>query len=331
MATKQKKINPTVAGNITVGDNLQALAAKKAEEEKTKLFSSLPTWNFVPYLPQYDLIQSYEYATGRLITKKSYGLFDNNSFPDIENEKVVGAMAAAVTAAFGRAYESGLLASVVTSVNSKIKSKKSLDINYYLSEPLQESIFENITMSSINVNSTEVLSAVRILCYDYFFDIRNFCSNQRKSVKDYNNTRYHQEYDYINQWTTKDWVTLGLNWANKGIGLVQLENNYKSLVATNNNIFSSIQKTETYDEFSSSICYILFGNNIETQAALNNRRENSAGGYQWYQNNKNQNNNPPPDNDNDNGNNDDVGSTNWLLIGAVGILVLIFFIKKSRK
>ena len=334
MTTKTKKINPTVASNITVGDNLQALAAKKAEEEKNKIFETLPKWEFVPVLPKYDLIQSYEYATGRLITTKSYGLFDNNSFPYIENEKVVGAMAAAVTAAFGRAYESRLLASVVTSVNSKIKSKKSLDMNYYLSEVLQESIFENITISSINANSTEVLAAVRTLCLNYFVNPKTFYDSQIKSVKDYNNTRYHQEYDYINQWTTTDILTLGVNWANKGIALVQLENNYESIVATNNNIYSMIPKTESFKGYNTNIILNIFGNNVETQAVLNNYYSNSTGGYQWHQDNKNQdnknqNNNPPPDNDN--GNNDDVGSTNWLLIGAVGILVLIFFIKKSRK
>lgn len=330
MATKTIKINPTVAGNITIGDNLQALATKKAEDEKTKLFSSLPTWNFVPYLPQYDLIQSYNYATGRLITIKSYGLFDNEHFPKIENDKISGAMAAAVTTAFGRAYEKGLLSEVVNLVNSKIKSAKSLEMDYYLKTVLYESIFEKITMSSINANSTEVLAAVRTICVGFFENQTDFYASQKKSVKDYNNKRYHQEYDYINQWTTKDWVTLGLNWANKGIGLVQLENNYKSLVATNNNIYSSIQKNETFISYISNITLSVFGNNVETQAALNNYITNlAAGGYQWYQNNKNQNNNPPPDNDN--GNNDDAGSTNWLLIGGVGILVLIFFIKKSRK
>lgn len=330
MATKPKKINPTVAGNITVGDNLQALAAKKAEEEKNKIFETIPKWEFVPVLPKYEYIVDYDYKTGKVVTNKNTGHFTYEVFDTItELKELSNSQSMVVSSAFALAFNKGLLAKIVTDVNTKIANAKSFDKNFYLDSVLREAIFENITITSVALNKSTLLSPLRALCLEYFKDISWFLSCQLSAIEKQNKVRYDALRAEINQWEWQDIVTLGVNWANKGIGLIELESDYNKVKSQNKIIYDNISKSDSYLEFAGRLIFFLFGNTAETQSWINDAVNNAAGGYQSYQNNKNQNNNPPPDNDN--GNNDDVGSTNWLLIGAVGILVLIFFIKKSRK
>lgn len=326
MATKPKKINPTVAGNITVGDNLQALAAKKAEEEKNKIFETIPKWEFVPVLPKYEYIVDYDYKTGKVVTNKNTGHFTYEVFDTItELKELSNSQSMVVSSAFALAFNKGLLAKIVTDVNTKIANAKSFDKNFYLDSVLREAIFENITISSVALNNSTLLSPLRALCLRYFKYTSKFLSCQLAAIEKQNKVRYDALRAEINQWEWQDIVTLGVNWANKGIGLIELESDYNKVKSQNKIIYDNISKSDSYSVFAERLIFFLFGNTAETQSWINGAVDNDN----KQRDANNQNNNPPPDSDN--GNNDDVGSTNWLLIGAVGILVLIFFIKKSRK
>lgn len=315
MATKTKKINPTVASNITVGDNLQALAAKKAEEEKNKIFETLPKWEFVPVLPKF-LILSESVNQDNFATTEGYVAIYSLDYGIEYNAKALKAFSL-----FTKLFDKGIMQSLVSKVNELIFANKTLEKSFYKNEALKVAIDETLNMSNTDTTDYDTLGLIKTYCYWYLLESEDFLLRLFERVRDYNLKIYSKVSKKAVEFGVEDILSLGIARLMKGSQELLIDSKFRKVCENNEEIYKSNNSVVGWIEYLTKIFPLLYPNEN-----VNDLLNGLLAKEEDEQNKKDDSNNGGSG-----GGDSETTTSNWLLIGAIGILVLIFLIKKSRK
>lgn len=334
-----KKLNT----NTTASKTLTGTTKSLVENEDAKIRKNYKPVK-IDYVKLPDLVapdaQSYQsyyksIQSGNIPTKffdvKS-GVFPMKILECIGLDVQEGAKGLLTVSKFSEAYKNGYIKDIVDTLNANFKTpdwylERNKDKYYRANDStyLWEIICQNITATKLDITNETILYNVRMLALAYFNDPETMGSKIYEGIKSANEDYKKRLREVTAGFEWYDIVTLGLSQAAQEIAWTFIENTFKSKISIpNENEYTrfkaEIKTAKTYDDAVQEMILTTEDGNeeyIENKQFENNQlqgqsNQNGSGG-------------------NEDGGGGNISSTDPTIYIAIGILILIFILKRKNR